>query len=401
MKTRYPNVYKDKDGHFFYHIFLGIDPVKGKPTQQKRKKGKNGEPFKSAKEAYLAAIEAKHDFEISAGRADCDLTISDFIRLEYRPYYKASVQDGTYNSHSNAIEYVADRLGNIKLVDLNTRECEHFRLWLLKNDDLSTNYSGLVYGVLRQILDYAVTLNYVEENVSKKTGSIPKKKVDIPYWTLNQFERVISTIYVDDYYEHMCFVMIWLYYMTGIRVGEGLALRWKDVDFENKKLKIYQTLKMVNRNNFVVQDHTKTKSGMRTIALDDETINCLKDWKKVQRSHGDNDFILTCTGSPQHRSTVKRIIEKYAKAAKVPVIQPKGLRHSHVSYLINVVHANITLISNRLGHSSPDITLKYYAHMFPKADDVIAKEMNGTIKYSKAKESKLKGFNGNQFFKRA
>ena len=35
----------------------------------------------------------------------------------------------------------------------------------------------------------------------------------------------------------MCFVLIWLYYMTGIRVSEGLALNWNDVDFKRKKAK--------------------------------------------------------------------------------------------------------------------------------------------------------------------
>ncbi|MDU2566468.1 MAG: hypothetical protein E7C89_07780 [Anaerococcus sp.] len=73
-------------------------------------------------------------------------------------------------------------------------------------------------------MDYAVTLDFVYENISKKTKPIPKEKVNVPFWTLDEFERVISTFCLDVFYEHMCFVMLWLYFNTGIRVGEGQAL---------------------------------------------------------------------------------------------------------------------------------------------------------------------------------
>lgn len=99
---------------------------------------------------------------------------------------------------------------------------------------------------------------------------------------------------------------------------------------------------------------------MRIISLDDDTITILKEWKKIQKKHGVEQFIFSYTDLPVYRSTVQRIIERYAKLAKVPVIQGKGLRHSRVSYLINELNADILVVSQRLGHSSPEITLKHY-----------------------------------------
>ena len=68
------------------------------------------------------------------------------------------------------------------------------------------------------------------------------------------------------------------------------------------------------------------------------------------------------------KSTISRIINRYSKLAKVKKIQAKGLRHSHASYLINEFNVSVLVLSQRMGHSSPEITLKHYAHMWSGAD---------------------------------
>ena len=71
---------------------------------------------------------------------------------------------------------------------------------------------------------------------------------------------------------------------------------------------------------------------------------------------------MSYDGTPLHRCIVGRIINKHSNLADVHKIQAKGLRHSHASYLINEHNADILVISKRLGHSSPEITLKHYSH---------------------------------------
>ncbi len=62
-----------------------------------------------------------------------------------------------------------------------------------------------MYGMFRKSLDYAVTLQFLNENISKRTKAIPKGKSIVPYWTKEEFEEVLAKIYKDDFYEHMCF----------------------------------------------------------------------------------------------------------------------------------------------------------------------------------------------------
>ena len=184
--------------------------------------------------------------------------------------------------------------------------------------------------------------------------------------------------------------------MTGVRVSEGLALNWNDMDFKRKKLRVHHTLEMTNQKDFVRKPYTKTESSLRIISLDDDTIEVLK---VVQKNHGVEQFILSYTGLPLYRSTVQRIIQRYAKLAKVPIIQGKGLRHSHVSYLINEFNADILVVSQRLGHSSPEITLKHYTHLRNRNDEGITKQMTGNIKFTYATKSNLTNFNGKQAVK--
>lgn len=168
-----------------------------------------------------------------------------------------------------------------------------------------------------------------------------------------------------------------------------------DVDFEKKKLRVHHTLQMKSKKDYKRKPYTKTEDGMRTITLDDDTLGILQNWKQVQSEHGIEDFILSYTGIPVYRSTIPRIIARYAKVAKVHKIQAKGLRHSHVSYLINEFNADVLVVSKRLGHSSPEITLKHYAHLWSRNDESITKQMAGNVKFIPAEKTMI-NFNGNQ-----
>lgn len=98
------------------------------------------------------------------------------------------------------------------------------------------------------------------------------------------------------------------------------------------------------------------------------------------------------------KSTISCIIRRYSNLAHVPKIQAKGLRHSHASYLINEINASVLVISKRLGHSSPEITLKHYAHLWSGVDKELALDMSGRIKIQTAEKTLIR-FNGNQVLK--
>ncbi|MFD1472048.1 tyrosine-type recombinase/integrase [Companilactobacillus mishanensis] len=394
MKTKYRGVYKDSNGKFFYQVYLGMNE-NGKKLQIKSRKDQAGNYFHSAKEANLELIRVQRDFQLNSPKYTNKISYTEFVKKKYLPAYKINVENSTYLMKSNAFKIILNRFKLFELTQISVRDAESFRLWLLEDAGYSRDYAALVYGAFRKSLNYAVKLGYLTKNESMKTEAISKSKAHVKYWTKKQFENVITNIYIDDYFENMCFVILWTYYMTGIRVSEGLALRWSDIDFSNKKMDISHSLRRKSKGDFDIIPYTKTASGIRKISLDGDTLRILSNWKKRQQAHGLNQFIFSVTDRPIYRSTVLRIIQRYAKLAGVPLIQAKGLRHSHVSYLINEFNADVLVVSKRLGHSSPEITLKYYAHLWGVNDENIAKQLTGNINIQFSSTKKIK-FNGNQ-----
>ena len=331
--------------------------------------------------------------------SDYDITYERFMEEHYLPMYEKSVEKGTWISKQPALKLLVKRFGKIRLRDITLTNCEKFRVYLLTNDQYSQNYSSMIYGAFRKTLDYAVRIQYLEVNVSKQTDAISKGRATVAYWTKEEFEKVLTSFYIDERYEHMSFIAVWLYYMTGIRVSEGLALKWTDVDLENKKLRIHGTLERRGRAEYEVKNYTKTVSSQRIISLDDTTVRLLTKWKQRQDKQHIAPFILSYSKTPLYRSTINRIIKRHANISGVHPIQTKGLRHSHASYLINEHNIDVLVISRRLGHSSPEITLKYYAHLWSRNDESVAQAIEDDITIKHSIESKVK-FKGNQSIKK-
>lgn len=125
--------------------------------------------------------------------------------------------------------------------------------------------------------------------------------------------------------------MLWVYFTTGIRVNEGCALYWNDIDCKKKTMRVHHMLDFKNKNTWTRKNYTKTDAGKRIISLDDDTLKILTEWKKRQTTQCKSDFIFSYDGKPMQKSTIARIIERYSKLAGVHKIQIKALRHSHAS----------------------------------------------------------------------
>jgi len=402
-KTKYQGVYLDNKGNFFYQTELGHDKITGKRIRKKGRKDSSGKPFSSAHEAYKELTKIKRQYHKARGYSNYSLTYEKFMDTIYIPFYKTDVESSTFSVREKTLEKIRDRFASTPLRSISNENVQSFRTWLLTSLEDSgagyaQSYASLVFGMFRKSLDFAVEMGYLEYNISRKAKAIPKGKASVPYWMKQEFEKVISQIFIGDFYEHLNFVMLWVYFATGVRVNEGCALWWNNIDFEKKLMRVHHMLVIKSKHNWVRNDYTKTADGKRTISLDDDTLSILHEWRKRQKTVGlgdEEDFIFSYDGLPMIKSTISRVISRYSSLANIKRIQAKGLRHSHASYLINEFNVSVLVLSQRLGHSSPEITLKHYAHMWYGADSAIAEEMTGNIEIKTAKKTKVQ-FSGNQ-----
>lgn len=381
MAKKYTGVTLDKKtGKYMYYVKLGIDRVTGKIVQERRR------GFDTAKEAFEARTQSLKDYQDMGGISDSHMTYEKFMREYYIPEYKGSVRESTWLARYRIFEEFIERFGKFKPRDISSLAISKYKSDLLAS--YSQNYARLKFGMLSRTLKHAKLHGMVKENLCEKVGAVPKEKVHVNFWTKEQFETVIKTFNITDYYEHFCFVLVWLYYMTGMRVNEATALHWNEnIDFDNKRIKVWHNMVNVSQKDFARESKLKTDSGRRIIAIDEDTARILSAWKERQKSLCEMDFVLSYNGFPTHKTLINRIVKRHSELANVPKIQPKGLRHSHASLLINEYNANPLIIKQRLGHSDVQITLNVYSHLYPNIDDEVASQLTGSINIETASDS--------------
>ncbi|WP_233522486.1 site-specific integrase [Peribacillus glennii] len=175
---------------------------------------------------------------------------------------------------------------------------------------------------------------------------------------------------------------------TGMRRGEILGLRWKDIDLEKGILYVRQTL---SRDGKHFLNGAKTDAGVRSIQLANESIVMLKKQKRLiakeKLSYGpgytDYDLVIcTSKGTPVIPSNLKRTYQRLIKEADIPVIRFHDLRHTHATMLLaQGVHAKV--ISERLGHSNIKTTLDIYSHILPNMQEDAANQIDALLSNTK------------------
>ena len=155
-------------------------------------------------------------------------------------------------------------------------------------------------------------------------------------------------------------ILISLY--AGLRIGEACALKWSDIDFENKLINITHTLQRVyvdKDNTKVVITNPKTKQSVRKIPIAKALFEKLKETKKYYEN---DDYILT--GRPNrfvepigYRYTYKKVLRECRLSYK----NYHCLRHTFATRCIRV-GMDVKSLSEILGHSNISVTLSIYVH---------------------------------------
>lgn len=378
---------KANNGTYYFRANLGYDAVTGKQIQKYRS------GFSTKKEARAEYSKLILAAEEGLAMEKKQPSFKQFIEEIYLPWYKTQVKESTYKNRLNTIEKHFKFFYRKKV---NEIEPIHVQTWQLKlAKDYSPNYVRIIQGMLSLAFDRAIILGLAKKNPARMVGNIKSKKVKVDFWTLEEFQKVISLLYKGDYYEHYLFICFWLLFTTGLRIGEAAALQWEDIDFESGIISVTKTLYYKSMNEYTFVD-PKTSASIRTVVIDKDTIRELKDWMEVQKKVlKDCNFVLSYSGIPTSKHTLPRALEKLAGLASVHRIKIHALRHSHVALLISM-GVNPLIVKDRLGHEKIQTTLGTYGHLYPNSNFEVAKMLGGIINFTPATES-IADYTHNQF----
>ena len=173
---------------------------------------------------------------------------------------------------------------------------------------------------------------------------------------------------------------------TGMRMGELLALRWREVDLDGGTLRVNATLHRT-RDGFVFAE-PKTARSRRQVALTNAAVGALRRHRVAQAEERlrlgavweDNDLVFANeVGRPIEATNLRnRSFWPLLERAALPRIRFHDLRHTAATLLLGQgVHPKI--VSEMLGHSQIAITLDLYSHVTPTMQRQAAETLDAVL----------------------
>ena len=244
---------------------------------------------------------------------------------------------------------------------------------------LSARTVRYVYTILRSALSDAVRHGRLSVNPTDRSRPPSPSEVRPPEmqaWTAVELARFLRWADTRD----PDLAIGWrLLAATGMRRGEALALRWRDVDLDAGRLQVRRSLGMVKikgAGEELVEGPTKTGQA-RVVDIDADTVDALRAYRATRGSlalelvRGDALVLGNFDGTPRHPERYsRRFIEQVLQARKalgehqLPRIRLHDLRHTHATLLL-AAGEPVKVVSERLGHANAMITLTVYQHVHP------------------------------------
>jgi integrase len=311
---------------------------------------------------------------------------------------KPSLEPNTYNDYAGMVERrLKPHLGHHKVKHLRPNHVVTMLDALRRPGankrgktprPLSETSLQHTYDLLHVVLDYAVRQRLVAHNVTADVDRPRRQPKELDEWSARQLAAFLDSC-VDD----RLFPLLQLASHTGARRSELLALRWTSVDLATASVSIASRRTRVGYE-MLHRLGTKTAAGARVIDLDPTTVDVLRTWRKAQdaerqawgAAYLDSGYVFTAEdGEPIHADHMANRYDRLVAAAPVPILHFHGLRHTHATLLLKA-GVPVHVVAQRLGHSSPALTLSIYSHVLPRQQAAAAAAFARLVKASACRE---------------
>lgn len=302
----------------------------------------------------------------------------DYI-LDWLTFKQGEIEQTTYQTYEDLINSMVIKFGfyNISTKQISQLSPKVFQKYL---NSLALQYSRSsitkIWVIIKQCLKYGELQNELPSNLATMVkvpleSKVAVKKKEIPFLTMEQAnifydmleykdERNISRFKTSNNAHALVLILY-----TGMRVGELIALKWKNVDLDNKRIHIVESSANIKENGktISVDKAPKTESSVRYVPLPDRAIEMLEYFRKIRK----NEYVcISKNGMKMNRRNISHTLNSMCKYANLPQLNIHALRHSYGSILLSQ-GVDIKIISELLGHSN--ITTTYNVYIGIREDD--------------------------------
>jgi len=294
---------------------------------------------------------------------------------------KSSLRLTTWTQYHHLVEnHIIPVLGAIPLKNLRPDHIQSFYDAKLKAG-LGARTVQVMHAVIHRSLSQAVKLELLGKNPDDATTPPKAIHPEMQFYDEAQVIQFLITA-KGDRNEALYYIALY----SGMRQAELLGLRWADVDWQKKTIRVQRQLRRdFRKGDFFTSP--KTKAGKRTILLGVNGIAKLREHWQLQNQERaivgnrrqEYDLIFPSSiGTPMDHSNLVKNFKRLIRLAGLPEIRFHDLRHTAASLMLNHGVPAI-IVSRRLGHSRVSITLDTYGHLMPELQSEAADLMDELI----------------------
>ena len=292
----------------------------------------------------------------------------DFVQFIENDWFPICIDNG--ERKPKTVAFYSDTKKNIKayfegqiLQKVTSTQIQKFLIYLRTEKNFAPQNVHHHYRTLNMIFSFAMKQEIIQKNPMDKVDKpkIPKKKVD----ALSQEEAVMFFQALDSCpLDFRC--MLHLFITTGLRRGECVGLKWRDIDEARSVVHVERNVIYTAQTGTIVNT-PKTAASIRVVPLMDSTLSMLKSLKKQRQDENpavilEDSFIFpsrTDIFAPRKPSSVGCRVKRFMKANGLPDMSPHDLRHSCATLLLSS-GADIKSVQEILGHTNASTTLNFY-----------------------------------------
>lgn len=279
------------------------------------------------------------------------------LELYQRRHDNGSLQLSTFLPYKRAIiKHLLPYFGNVDIVNLSPHM---LRNWIMTLNIKAKTYRNIMIPLTATIKTALVDGLIAENPLDKadlttliKQIALPKSEAINPF-NEDEREKIISAA-IGQLKN-----LIEFGFYSGLRIGELIALRWHDVDFQNG-------LVHVNRNIVHNQEKApKTNSGIRTVLMLPRAKAALM--RQLSYTGNERDFVFHNPNTNKRWRSDDSIRDAWIpilKNAGVEYRYPYQMRHTYASMLLTGGE-NIAWIAKQMGHINTEMVIKNYGKFIP------------------------------------
>jgi len=300
--------------------------------------------------------------------ADPDITIRDYSE-RWIDLVATSLKPRTLETNRYVLRvHLLPELGHLKVRQLHKGQVKAFLARKLASG-LSRATVRIIYSTLRAMLNAAVDDGVILANPATRLGRSfrlvtppPARQEEIKAMTREQLAAFLTAAQQDRAY----YPFFLLLARTGMRLGEGLALQWEDLNFPEREIRVARALS-AGQIETPKSGHGRTVDMSQQLASAFRRLHVERKAETLKRGWRGMPPWVFCTeaGTPLDKSKVRKVFSRVLKRANLPLhFSPHCLRHTFASLLLQQGESPV-YVQRQLGHASIKLTVDTYGRWLP------------------------------------